>query len=49
MYKFYVSKESQKEIVTVNKNISVYRIIKNSTIYYGLIIKVRPKLEKGEN
>ncbi len=43
MRKFFVSKELQKEIVTVNKNILAYLIIKNSTISYGFKIKVKAK------
>ncbi len=43
MYKFYVSKDYQKVFVPVNKNITVYFIIKNSTISYGFKIKVKAK------
>ena len=43
MSKFYIRKEYPKVFVPVNKNITVYFIIKNSTISYGLKIKVKAK------
>ena len=36
MSKFYIRKEYPKVFVPVNKNITVYFIIKNSTISYGV-------------